>query len=217
MLQKVGFDGKFAPKPDSPCYHLPENTGPDGCAIFYNTNRFILLKTTSRVLLVNGLESNQVALLCHFKCKISGKVFAVATTHLKARKGALLSMVRDEQGKDLLRFVQEECLPFNTPFIITGDFNAESTEPVYKTMSDSLSSVYQDNLPPRYLTSPSNWTRRESEDFETKQTVDYMFYPRDAMTVTSILDMYSPDLKNALPNDQYPSDHLSLAARFLLH
>lgn len=217
MLQKVGFDGKFIPKPDSPCYHLPDNTGPDGCAIFYNTDRFVLLKTSSRILHVNGLESNQVALLCTFKCKVSGRIFAVATTHLKARKGSLLSLVRDEQGKDLLRFVESECHPFKIPFIITGDFNAETTEPVYQTMSENLSSVYQDNLPPRYLSHPSNWTQRESEESETRQTVDYMFYPRDSMTVTSILDLYSPDLKTPLPNDQYPSDHLSLGAKFLLH
>jgi nocturnin len=227
MLQKIGFDGKFVPKPDSPCYHLPENTGPDGCAIFYNTDRLVLLKTTSRVLQVNGLESNQVALLCTFQCRVSKRIFSVCTTHLKARKGSLLSLVRDQQGKDLLNFVESECrskipstgdskFSSNIPFIITGDFNAETSEPVYQTMTESLSSVYQDNLPPSYL-APSNWTRREDENFETKQTVDYIFYQRDAMTVTSVLDLYSPDLKNPLPNDQYPSDHLSLAAQFILH
>ena len=214
MLQKIGYDGKFLPKPDSPCYHLPDNTGPDGCAIFYNTNRFVLFKTNHRVLKVKGVQSNQVALMCHLKCKTSGRVFAVCTTHLKARKSPILAAVRDEQGKDLMNFVEHET-GTETPFILTGDFNAEANEPVIKRIRSKLSSVYEDHLPAEY-SSPSNWTQRVNEE-ETKQTVDYIFFQKERMTVRSVLDLYSPDLLTPLPNDQYPSDHLSLVAHLSIN
>ena len=226
MLQKIGYDGKFVPKPDSPCYHLPGNTGPDGCAILYNTNKLVLIKTTSKVLTVAGVPSNQVALLCHFKIKGSGRIIAVCTTHLKARKSPLLAAVRDEQGKDLIDFVGREVVSCTTPLVVTGDFNAESWEPVVKRMRRSFASAYDDHYPAGHALPPSNWTQRQEEE-ETRQTVDYIFYSRESgggsgtsggckMRVTGVLDLHSPDLLTPLPNDQYPSDHLSLAASFSL-
>jgi len=68
ILQKVGFDGLFHAKPDSGCLYLPENTGPDGVALFYNTSRFVLLRHSTHILRVQGLTTNQVALVCTFRC-----------------------------------------------------------------------------------------------------------------------------------------------------
>lgn len=56
----------------------------------------------------------------------------VVTTHLKAKKGALLSRLRNEQGKDLLEFISAKA--GRRPVVICGDFNAEPSEPVYKTV-----------------------------------------------------------------------------------
>jgi len=98
VLKSIGFEGKFMPKPDSPCYHIPYNCGPDGCAIFYNSAKYFLLSSNSRVIRVDNNSSNQVILNCKFKCKLTSRVFCVATTHLKARKGYLLSCYRNEQG-----------------------------------------------------------------------------------------------------------------------
>jgi nocturnin len=59
-LSALGYEGRFFPKPDSPCLYLQENTGPDGCAIFYKTDRFELTRSESRVIEVWNVESNQV-------------------------------------------------------------------------------------------------------------------------------------------------------------
>ncbi len=61
----------------------------------------------------------------------------VATTHLKARNGALLSTLRNEQGKDIVNFIEEAVGDSDTPVVLTGDFNAEPTEPVFSTVTDS--------------------------------------------------------------------------------
>ena len=49
------------PAPDSPCLYLDENTGPDGCAIFWKADRFELARQESRVIEVWSVESNQVS------------------------------------------------------------------------------------------------------------------------------------------------------------
>ncbi|RWS01322.1 nocturnin-like isoform X1 [Dinothrombium tinctorium] len=210
MLKPVGYEGKFIPKPDSPCYYLEGNTGPDGCAIFYNRSRFTLLSTSSRVIQVYDCPSNQVILICKFKCKFSDKVICVSSTHLKARKGPILSCLRDEQGKDILNQLQSEC--GSIPTILAGDFNADPSEPVYKTMRAKFSSAYCEALGEE--PSFTNWTKREKEE-ETKQTLDYIFFTREHFKVQSVLDLQE-GLRQPIPNSQYPSDHLSLIASFTM-
>ncbi len=64
-----------------------------------------------------------------------GGELLVATTHLKARGGADMAAFRREQGRDLTAFlthlVGESCVPL----IITGDFNAEPSEPVIRSLT----------------------------------------------------------------------------------
>lgn len=217
----MGFDGKFSSKPDSPCNHLPNNTGPDGCAIFYNASRFNLVSSHSRVLTVKGVPSNQVALMLKLECKTTGKVFTVTTTHLKARKSKLLEEVRYEQGKDLLRFVEDHSTIADANVddrkcacIITGDFNGDAGEKFYQYMKTCarLTSAYEDNLPSKKLY-PSNWTKRVNEP-EIKQTVDFIFYSANKLKVNALLSLNVPDVHQALPNARYPSDHLSLVSKF---
>ena len=59
-LATLGYVGHFTPKPDSPCLYLADNSGPDGCAIFYKKDKFDLVTLDSRVLEVWNVQSNQV-------------------------------------------------------------------------------------------------------------------------------------------------------------
>ena len=107
------------------------------------------------------IHKNSTQILSHFflqkvvmcatlRSKATKEEFCVATTHLKARTGALLSTLRNEQGKDLVDFVTLEATEGRRSSIIgevkvnskghravicCGDFNAEPTEPVYATMT----------------------------------------------------------------------------------
>ena len=55
-----GYSGIFLPKPDSPCIYLPDNNGPDGCALFYKKDKFLLQSMNTRTLEVWHVQSNQV-------------------------------------------------------------------------------------------------------------------------------------------------------------
>lgn len=50
----------FYPKPDSPCFYIDGNNGPDGCAIFFRRNKFDLIKSECRILEIWRVQSNQV-------------------------------------------------------------------------------------------------------------------------------------------------------------
>lgn len=239
-LSTQGFTGKFFPKPDSPCVYIADNNGPDGCAIFYNTDKYELVSNHSRVIEVWRVESNQVVMMTNLRNKETGQEICIATTHLKARSGALLQQLRNEQGKDILTFLHEHR--GNRPIICTGDFNAEPSEPVYKTMrhdrslklnsaytflnksSNQAKSVLLDESRAKSLGSdePPYTTWKVREDGEKCQTLDYMFYTPisqdGCLQVTSVLNFPSgEDIgEGRIPSYQYASDHFSLVCDFQL-
>lgn len=62
MLDTQGYSGTFFPKPDSPCFYIDGNNGPDGCAIFYKKNKFELLLLQNKILDIWKVQSNQVSI-----------------------------------------------------------------------------------------------------------------------------------------------------------
>lgn len=164
----------------------------------------------------------QVALLAVLRLRETGQEICITTTHLKARQGALLSTLRNEQGKDLLQFISNHC--DNRPIILCGDFNAEPIEPVYSTILGNqhfaFSSAYAGSQEdgssadrePLYTT----WKIRE--EGEVCHTIDYVFYSKNAMDVEAVLDFPSGEDIGAdrVPSFLYPSDHFSLVCDFRL-
>lgn len=246
VLGTQNYAGIFFPKPDSPCLYIEENNGPDGCAIFYKRDKFELKNFRTHILEVWRVQSNQVAIAAILEEKATGREICVCTTHLKARHGSLLSKLRNEQGKDLIRFVKN--FAENRPILISGDFNAEPIEPVYSTILSSeglnLSSAYADikddleELEPLEKNcededgqtevescvqksanrEPPYTTWKIREDGEVCHTIDYVFYTKDQLKVKNCLEFPQGDEigKNRTPSYQYPSDHFSLVCDFEL-
>uniref|UniRef100_A0A6A7G8L2 Nocturnin n=3 Tax=Hirondellea gigas TaxID=1518452 RepID=A0A6A7G8L2_9CRUS len=220
VLGVQGYEGLFIPKPDSPCIYLPENSGPDGCALFYRTSKFQLVEHHSRILEIWRVQSNQVALLVTLRELQSQRELTVLTTHLKARKGALLTSLRNEQGKDLLQFLEQHR--HGRPAIVCGDMNAEPVEPVYATLTQShqpsLSSAYatvNDGHEPPY----STWKIRG--DGETKHNLDYVLYTDEGSSALQVLGALDHPKEEDLgpgraPSFSCPSDHFSLVCDFAL-
>jgi len=220
-LGSLGYLGHFIAKPDSPCIYLKNNNGPDGCAIFYKKEKFSLISGPhSRVIEVWRVQSNQVILGLNLRHLSSGREVYVATTHLKARSGALLSTLRNEQGKDILEWVNTTRQP-ESPVIICGDFNAEPTEPVFQTMSESkrlpLKSSYKIHHNPEQEGDDHNlefttWKVRESG--EQKHILDYIFHSSSSLETLQTLAMPSEEQIDQVrfPSLAFPSDHLSLLA-----
>lgn len=157
----------------------------------------------------------------HLQIRETGQEFCIATTHLKARNGALLSTLRNEQGKDLLSFVQKHCQ--DLPLIICGDFNAEPIEPIYNTILDNplgLGSAYADcdsNFKvPSCQREPAYTTWKIRDEGEICHTIDYIFYNKKHLMVEAVLELPSgEDIgEHRVPSFSYPSDHFSLVCDF---
>lgn len=157
-----------------------------------------------------------MAILRH---KETGRQVCVATTHLKARQGALLSTLRNEQGKDILEFLQTHVNSDECPVILAGDFNAEPSEPVYSTVrSDErfqLDSAYR-HAPGSDGQEPAYTTWKVRGEGECCHTIDYVFFSRRHLSVDQVLpfptgEQIGPD---RVPSFQYPSDHFSLVVDF---
>ncbi|XP_015022800.2 nocturnin isoform X2 [Drosophila mojavensis] len=246
VLGSQNYDGIFFPKPDSPCLYIEENNGPDGCAIFYKRDKLQLLGYDTRILEVWRVQSNQVAIAARLQLKASGREFCVCTTHLKARHGALLAKLRNEQGRDLIRFVKQ--FAGESPLLLCGDFNAEPIEPIYATILScdlfKLGSAYADiklererereredqeqhtascDDPNELIAQsikrePPYTTWKIREDGEECHTIDYVFYTPQQLKIKNCLEFPAGEQigKNRTPCFEYPSDHFSLVCDFEL-
>ncbi|XP_017102192.2 nocturnin isoform X6 [Drosophila bipectinata] len=237
VLGTQNYEGIFFPKPDSPCLYIEQNNGPDGCAIFYKRDKLQLLGYDTRILEVWRVQSNQVAIAARLRMRANGREFCVCTTHLKARHGALLAKLRNEQGRDLIRFVKQ--FAGETPLLLCGDFNAEPVEPIYSTILGCdllrLGSAYADvKLDREKILQPSEdvgefvsesikreppyTTWKIREDGEECHTIDYVFYTPDRLKIKNCLEFPAGEQigKNRTPSYQYPSDHFSLVCDFEL-
>ena len=223
-LAICGYEGVFFPKPDSPTLYVKDNHGPDGCALFFKNTKLSIVEKQTIVLktLPFMKETNQVAIIYHFRSNESSKEFCIGTTHLKAKKG--WEKLRHQQGAYLIKYLEDHH--GTKPVILCGDFNAEQTEAVYDvctTSSLGLKSTYkianENGLEPEYTT----WKIRGSPDGQTenesKRTMDYIWFTGSSLRLHSVLDIPSPEKigENRLPGYHYPSDHLSLAADFSIN
>ncbi|XP_044734324.1 nocturnin isoform X2 [Chrysoperla carnea] len=228
VLGTQGYKGMFFPKPDSPCLYINGNNGPDGCAIFYREDKFDLVRMESRILEVWRVQSNQVALVAILRIRETGQEICVSTTHLKAKTGALLSTLRNEQGKDLLEFVKVQAE--NRPLILCGDFNAEPSEPIYMTVLKhndlklasayaNLKSGFENEITTSGEREPPYTTWKVRAEGEACHTLDYIFYSRDKFMVNSVLEFPSGDEigEGRVPSLSYPSDHFSLLCDFRIN
>jgi len=207
-LSSIGYRGHFVPKPDSPCLYVDNNNGPDGCAVFYKDHMFQKQSLHTRTLSVWGVDSNQVAVAMMLTHKQSGQTMTVVTTHLKARSGDINMMMRAEQGRDLVTWVDN--VRDNTPVILTGDLNAKPDEPVVEmiTSNDVIPLTSSYNL---YTTSMTTCKVRQGG--KEAKMLDYILTSPELETVATLClpseDQLGPSL---LPSLQFPSDHLTLVA-----
>ncbi|KAG5845298.1 hypothetical protein ANANG_G00137320 [Anguilla anguilla] len=187
VLGSLGYHGTFCPKPWSPCLDVERNNGPDGCALFFRRDRFLLQDSACLRLSAQALETNQVAIVQTLRCRATGRPLRAAVTHLKARSG---------------------------PLLVCGDFNAEPGEDVYRLFSTSglgLDSAYK-RLSADGRSEPPYTTWKIRPSGESRHTLDYIWYSRRDLRVDSVLDLPSEEQigPGRLPSYSYPSDHLSL-------
>ena len=211
-MTKLGYEGFYAAKPKSACLSFPRNNGPDGCALFYRRSVLTFLdKKELQYTEEREKPATQLALIV--KLAFHERPLCIAVTHLKA-KG--FPAIRLQQAQQLISNL--DSFAQGSPVVVCGDFNAVPTEPVYQHMSSHSGTQLASAYCVAFKGEPSytSWKFRPGK--ELKYTIDYIWYSTGGLLLNSVLGLPSVEEigPDALPMLQYPSDHLSLCARFSL-
>lgn len=216
QLSSKGFDGIFSPKKDSPCLRVADNSGPDGVAMFYKTEKFVLKETVSKYLLEEtDKEGKNPLILNVFEHTYSKQIFIIGVTHLKAKKG--FEERRKAQSKSAISMIKElACKYESASIIVCGDFNGIPEEPFYKVfLEEGFQSAFVEatGKEPEFTT----WKIRPTG--ETQHTIDYVWqFKEKALKVCGFLDIMSAECVplERFPAYGQPSDHIPLCFEFQL-
>ncbi|TPP65849.1 Nocturnin [Fasciola gigantica] len=229
------YELQFRPKDNSPCLGIPDNMGPDGVAIIFRSDRFVLVHCEDLPL---DESNNRTALLCTLRPK-DPKIFEqfpliyMVSVHLKAK--AQFTAVRLSQGTFLcnaLRTISRRAIVNDypiPPLFVCGDFNAEPYEPVIQLMRDvacphgwELKSVYAEaygGSEPDYTTWKIRGGKRLVQVEEACRTIDYIWYSSNVLRPLGVWSLPTKEEIGpyGLPSTIFPSDHLNLVADFSLN
>jgi mRNA deadenylase 3'-5' endonuclease subunit Ccr4 len=215
--------------------YVKKDQGVQGISVFYDKNKFLLLKSMKISLPQNeeGQESNQFFQVCFFQ-EISTsnlkKVLCVITTHLKS--GEEKETVRVCQIKNLINYINNNeeliniCKEFNcTNLILCGDMNTEPTwpslEPLFQEklkIFGEVHSVYNFSD-----SSSNNYIEHTTFKFKHKilyRVIDYIFYSENikcaeySKVPEKGSELYEEVVETGYPCRFLPSDHHYLTFKF---
>mmetsp|Transcript_3222 Transcript_3222/g.4648 ORF Transcript_3222/g.4648 Transcript_3222/m.4648 type:complete len:382 (-) Transcript_3222:7-1152(-) len=207
-FQEVDHFEFFQENLSSFCGIYKQRTGTrrEGCAIFFNTERFQLVSKKSVEFNSHTnnprLKKDNIALFVTLECIPSGKRIVAGTTHLFYKS----KEARDQQAACFLE--QAKVIAGEIPFVLCGDFNCM---PQSDTISRFTDAALQNGLD--FLI--------EREEFATflggknsKKWYDFLFHSvgLDSLGVLSLPNCG----ESLLPNEQLSSDHVALVEDFLL-
>ena len=216
---------------------IPENKDitfqSDGTAIFYNTNKFSLIKrgkTCVQQIVKQENKAGVVGVAAPFvfldsNKKATKKEFYVLTTHLKSTKTAEGETKRELQINSLCKELvnNDEKLPILLCLDMNGTHTSHKYEPkCYNKITKEFGFV---SLHKEAMTTkeeldkktkigvrgcePEFTTYKTRSTGTVKHTIDYIFESgENVWSVTKYWDI--PEKAEVIPNWNYPSDHFSL-------
>ncbi|XP_057312107.1 nocturnin-like [Hydractinia symbiolongicarpus] len=215
-LKTAGYEGFFVLKRDSPCLRFPGNNGPDGVAIFYRRNKYVLVEQITEYLEEEDGKKGQQGFLGLVLKDINLKKFIFfVCSHLKAKKG--FEPRRLAQTKSAVAIIESIQQKYENDLLLIwcGDFNGQSHEPFHnyiRTSNLQLCSAYAAALgdEPAFTT----WKIRPTG--EGKASIDYIWYSYNTLKVAQVLkpmeDVNVPPTR--FPSLNHGSDHIALCVDF---
>lgn len=202
------------------CIFHGKYQGTDGLCFFYNQKRYELVKSELQTYI--DLETNkkqsQVFQLNILRQKNSegseSDYLMIIFTHLKAKEQN--TEIRNQQVKQLLKFMNETKEEFleskkgsniNLGIVVCGDFNDEPhSEPIR---------LFEEATKFKTAFEGEKFTTFKIRNEVKKRVIDYVFY-NESLQLIGKNNIPTEELigVNGLPNEGYPSDHLSLVCKF---
>ena len=127
------------------------------------------------------------------RVELGGRPVDIVNTHLAAQPDA--GAVRTRQISDLMAWLPQD----GTPLIVTGDFNAQQTDPELATLTQ-----------PRFLTALPHGavaTTLNTAKNHLSRQIDHIFVEGDRFTIAQ-----AAVIGDRPTNGEYPSDHFGVVA-----
>lgn len=205
MCKTFGLTGVFIAKINSPAMKM--SFPPDGVALLWRES---LWKEVS----IARFDNNPVQIIAVLQSRnIPELTVVVSMMHLAAKNAPGRAEKRAQQVITALKRL-DEIKTDDAHIIFCGDFNAEKGEQSLATVYEAgFTNAYDSVVMPLWTT----WKIRKHGDElnEVKRIIDYIFVS-PSLYATALLLPPSDEVvgKNALPNSNYPSDHIAIAAEF---
>lgn len=182
----------------------------DGCAIFYKSETFTLLQYQgvefNRSDVSQLLNRDNVGIIAVLQPPAKTPPLVIANTHLLFNPKR--TDIRIAQLKYFLSQLEEIMNERNHPTILCGDLNSSPDSPV---------NVYIANHSLKFKSAypTMNCTGHRYISTFSGDIVDYIYYTK--LRLDSYKELLTrEEFSGPLPNDKFPSDHLSLKAHFTL-
>eukprot|EP01118_Nematostelium_gracile_P011064 TRINITY_DN3893_c0_g1_i1.p1 TRINITY_DN3893_c0_g1~~TRINITY_DN3893_c0_g1_i1.p1 ORF type:complete len:317 (+),score=72.69 TRINITY_DN3893_c0_g1_i1:38-952(+) len=215
-MENLGYKGEYKKK---------SGDRKDGCAIFFKSSKFQLMKKLDVEIEIQLQEGSrpQSALFVHLSFTTKGETrnVIVVDTHLKANTSTQsFESTRVNQVHFLLDRLQSFLPQTSSKDILffCGDLNTDSKSDVYRILSD-VNKSSSSKIP--HLSSAYANYRAEGEPEYTlwckgfNKLLDYIFYSTDSVYPIKLLDVNVNNVfPDFIPCKDYPSDHLSLVCHF---
>ena len=239
-LRRVGYDGCFAPKRNSPSLST-FGFYSDGTGILWRTATFTRVATECSYLPnPDGVPSARPYVLAALQPVVATAAAAgssaaaaaatapilVAGTHLSAARGDDAEAERSGQMTHLLDLTAERAASWGCRgVLLCGDLNTDPFDrpwaaarcvPAMLSHNLGLRSSYA--LPPNERALDRQWTswKRRGDD-EIKCCIDYIVHDAALRTTRVLAPPDASELEPArLPGRKYPSDHISLLAELTI-
>ena len=196
-------------------YYKKVGSNPQGIAVFYNKEKFKLVKEYKfNFKDENGNDQSQFCLISFFTI-FKNKTICLIVTHLKS--SYQFEQIRLKQTKQICDHLSsQEFLKIYSDelscegLILCGDFNSEPTHESinylknFKFIETKLSNAFED----------ANFTTFKIRDKDYIRVIDYIFYYNLGLINTNKLMTKAEIGSKGLPNESFPSDHLYLKANF---
>jgi len=176
-------------------------------------------------------NSHHCALIVALRSKFTNQIIIVCTTHIWCNFTAPDTQIV-QVGICLQKIAQMKAKYPNSSVIFGGDFNSQPQSGVYQLIGEGKLEISHSDLSfPRIhgyqlpiklthdisLSSSYKAVMEEEPKYTNKQasfegTLDYIWYSNKSLRVCGVIEM--PVLKAPVPDQYYPSDHLSLIAKF---
>ena len=230
-LESLGYNSEYKKR--------PSDRNPDGSLIAWKSNRWSVIET--RIIDYNNHEKvkknsayrkNNVGLVMCFQENSSNKRIIIGTSHFFWNP--VYEYVKFLQGKVFAATALELKEKYNCSVILTGDLNSEPWSYIMKYLTGKdLELQPGDELSNEILTmvdenrlqlksAYSEYSQGEHPEFtnytnDYKGCLDYIFHSPELQATQLGFVPSSQDFKNvvAIPNHEYPSDHLPLSAKFI--